>query len=89
MMMTNSGTVATRMEATDDGTLSSAKVISENGSTMLSTDSTTRWPYVRRSRGIGCRVASRTPTSSAAPTASRSATRVNGVSVSSPSMMNR
>ena len=49
--MTASGTVALRIDASAESIDCSPIAISVNGSTMLTTAITSRWPYMRGSRG--------------------------------------
>jgi hypothetical protein len=90
VMIVKSGTVALRIDASDDSTVCSPNVMSQNGSTMLSTAMTTRWPIVRLLRGMTGRMARNTSSSSANPNTSRSITSVSGRRPSStPIRMNR
>ena len=56
---------------------------------MLMIAITSRWPYIRRSRGSGWWASRTTVQSSAAPMTSRSATSVNVPKSSTASLMNR
>jgi hypothetical protein len=87
--ITNSGTVALRIDASAESTNCTAHVMRRNGRTMLTTAITIRWPYFRASRGSGSRAIATTATSRASPIPSRSAMSVNGGIVSTPILMNR
>ena len=84
-----SGTGEVRMAASDESTDCSAQVMSRNGIVMLTIAMTSRWPYIRRSRGSGWWASRMTTHSSAAPTSSRSETSVNVPKSSTASLMNR
>ncbi len=88
-MIAKSGTGDVRIAASDESTDCSAQVMSRNGIVMLTIAMTSRWPYIRRSRGSGWWARRMTTHSSAAPTSRRSATRVNVPKSSTASLMNR
>ncbi len=88
--MTTSGIAPLITAASDEATLCSAQLISENGSATLSTAITTRCPYVRALRGRRSRATATTVASRRKPMARRSVTSVNGGSpASTPIRMNR
>ena len=84
-----SGTVPFRTAASPESIDCSPQVMSEKGITIPRSATTTRCRYGDQLRGIDWRLMAVTTTSTAAPIARRAATRVNGVSVSTPILMNR
>ena len=89
MTIVKSGAAAVRMAASDEGTSSSAQVMSEKGSTMLRTAMTVRWNQVAGRLGSRPRASSRTAPRNSAPMPRRRATSVSGVTDSTPILMNR